>query len=655
MKQTTLGMAMMAAMLCLTGFASAQNCEPGSGQAALFEHANYQGKCVVRGAGSYSTIASMGIANDAVSSIKVGPNASIRICEHTEFQGRCSTVTGNVSFLGSNSVGNDQVSSYQVIATGGGGVSTGTGSPPSSVGQRCASEGGRCSFSGSATVWYGAGNRGTSRTATNGINCDNGTFGDPAPGVVKACYVSGITRPTPAPTPRPIQPPVITPTSSFGQKCADEGGRCSFNGSATVWYGAGNKGTSRTATNGINCDNGTFGDPIPGVAKACYVSGITSTGGGPQPPIINPGPPNNPAAPALSKGDMNQVMKWIAVRTSALRLPFCWRDSYSRGTGRAADCPSEYTNMGITCLREASTYSAPSRLADCPAGYKNMGTYCGKGILPWEISTKSLDSATCPSGYFKGVAGRCYKNCRPGYTNNGEFCGKGASTLSMDSMKCRPGEVRQGAFCYPPCKNGYNGVTALCTQSCPRQQPTDCALGCATTSGECRSAVFDMVSSTVMLAVNIASVGQAASVTYPAKAAKIAASASKMERAVNGVKRAMKVAGDVGDIYTIASSVNDQVDLFATEFSDNFEVWTSPEIAAEIDRNFSPLAAQQVKRQWGMRHLTLMLEADGLATAKNVMSVVGVFDPTGVVDVVNAYTHPICRPDSPFPRVRANY
>jgi hypothetical protein len=61
---------------------------------------------------------------------------------------------------------------------------------------------------------------------------------------------------TPAPTP-------------VWNQCATENGRCSFTGTATVRYGANGVYATRTATNGIDCNNGTFGDPLNGVVKSC--------------------------------------------------------------------------------------------------------------------------------------------------------------------------------------------------------------------------------------------------------------------------------------------------------------------------------------------------------------------------------------------------
>lgn len=56
----------------------------------------------------------------------------------------------------------------------------------------CANENGNCNFSDTREVWYGANTAWRVATVKGGTACTNGVFGDPASGVVKACY----TRPT---------------------------------------------------------------------------------------------------------------------------------------------------------------------------------------------------------------------------------------------------------------------------------------------------------------------------------------------------------------------------------------------------------------------------------------------------------------------------
>jgi hypothetical protein len=54
--------------------------------------------------------------------------------------------------------------------------------------------------------------------------------------------------------------------------CADENGACSFSGTKRVRYGK--RGTYNYGNFDLSvpCDNATFGDPIPGVAKSCQYS-----------------------------------------------------------------------------------------------------------------------------------------------------------------------------------------------------------------------------------------------------------------------------------------------------------------------------------------------------------------------------------------------
>ena len=113
----------------------------------------------------------------------------------------------------------------------------------------CANENQFCSFTGTKLVRYGAGTSFTFQTATNGIACDNTTFGDPIVGTVKHCDYMDV--------------------ASSWTFCANENQFCSFTGTKLVRYGAGTSFTFQTATNGIACDNATFGDPIVGTVKHC--------------------------------------------------------------------------------------------------------------------------------------------------------------------------------------------------------------------------------------------------------------------------------------------------------------------------------------------------------------------------------------------------
>ncbi|MEK8030797.1 M12 family metallo-peptidase [Ideonella sp. DXS29W] len=112
----------------------------------------------------------------------------------------------------------------------------------------CASEGQTCSFSGTRMVAYGSGSTLFYRRLTGGTACNNAVFGDPTPGVAKTCYVG----------------------ADVYSQCSSENQTCSFTGTRSVAYGANGSFAYGTFTNGVACNNATFGDPAPNVAKACY-------------------------------------------------------------------------------------------------------------------------------------------------------------------------------------------------------------------------------------------------------------------------------------------------------------------------------------------------------------------------------------------------
>ena len=52
--------------------------------------------------------------------------------------------------------------------------------------------------------------------------------------------------------------------------CANQNGMCSFNGTGAVAFGAAGHFNYKVAANRIACNKTLFGDPLPGVHKACY-------------------------------------------------------------------------------------------------------------------------------------------------------------------------------------------------------------------------------------------------------------------------------------------------------------------------------------------------------------------------------------------------
>jgi hypothetical protein len=124
---------------------------------------------------------------------------------------------------------------------------------------RCAVEGKTCYLSGTKLVRYGLSGRYVTKTITGSVACTNAVFGDPYPGAGKVCDYAA------------------PPTTISWVHCAAESGTCSFSGTRQVRYGANGIYATRTGTGSLGCNNQVFGDPLPGVAKACHVSSSTTT------------------------------------------------------------------------------------------------------------------------------------------------------------------------------------------------------------------------------------------------------------------------------------------------------------------------------------------------------------------------------------------
>jgi hypothetical protein len=94
------------------------SCVPGSGQAALFIHANYGGQCTVKGLGDYPTHDSLGGFWDQVSSIRVGPHVKVQLCQRQNFNLQdavCQDFIASDPDLADDPIGDNTVSSMRVM------------------------------------------------------------------------------------------------------------------------------------------------------------------------------------------------------------------------------------------------------------------------------------------------------------------------------------------------------------------------------------------------------------------------------------------------------------------------------------------------------------------------------------------------------------
>ena len=114
----------------------------------------------------------------------------------------------------------------------------------------CSNEYENCAFTGTKSVRYGANGVYFYRVLTNGAACNNATFGDPIPGVVKQCAIG-----------------------PFGfNHCANQGTMLLLGNQARRLRRA-ECLLLQAFTNSASCTVGAFGgDPAPNVPKACYLT-----------------------------------------------------------------------------------------------------------------------------------------------------------------------------------------------------------------------------------------------------------------------------------------------------------------------------------------------------------------------------------------------
>jgi hypothetical protein len=119
----------------------------------------------------------------------------------------------------------------------------------------CATEGQTCTApDANTTIAFGKNGAVATTIGVTQIGCNNDAFHtDPLIDQSKYCTYS------------------VDISNVQWTKCASEGGRCEFTGARLVRYGA-TKFVYDSFLNGIDCNNGVFGDPEHKVSKSCFVA-----------------------------------------------------------------------------------------------------------------------------------------------------------------------------------------------------------------------------------------------------------------------------------------------------------------------------------------------------------------------------------------------
>jgi len=344
------------------------------------------------------------------------------------------------------------------------------------VGVYCADEGNVCKFSGQAGVFFGADKWDAYGGAISPVTCTTSGFNppdpDPDPGVVKTCAYQ------------------LYPASKTGPAgyvyCAPENQTCTFAGAAKIAFGVNGNFKYRTfpvtssesQNGGTPCTYTEFGDPAPGVVKACYyqyavpyssISGSGGSGSGTSTcDIYASGGTPCVAAHSVVRalfstysGRLYQVQR--ASDSTTLDIGTLTTGGYANAASQDSFCVS--TTCAITII-----YDQTSNHNDLPvtAGLsmavanalpvtingnnKVYGLKVTSGIGYRNNATHGVATGSSPEGMYMVTSGT-YVNGGPSSTNNGCCFDYGnAETDSGDDGNGKMDALNFGNFCeYPPC------------------------------------------------------------------------------------------------------------------------------------------------------------------------------------------------------------
>lgn len=422
-------------------------------------------------------------------------------------------------------------------------------------------------------------------------------------------------------------------------------------------------------------------------------------------------------------GEINKLMVWISKEVSNSKIPYCYKNSFGRGVGAPlTTCGQGTEKNGSLCYpkcRDGFAGEGPVCWGTCPSGFNDIGAFCQKTGqydregFPWVGGDPPLPNYSGPIGRCEAKYGRgacelngavvypkcragfvlsgvtsCAPACPAGWEDNGTGCTKPSYGRGVgQKMTCSPGLEEQNALCYNKCQGDFEGIGPICWQNCRGNQSFQCGIGCASDVNSCATATTDMITAPILLLFGLIDFGISAKASAAAKAAAKAgvtggAAASggittialkdtpKWAKLFDSLKNAsafeqaqniQKVGGLAFDLSNVGQSLRSEIELWTSEYEDNFAMNTTPAVEAKIRSEYDYNTQRFIKRYWAVHHLGSIVEADGWRIGKLVTSALGIglglasIDP-GFLATINAFAQPMCptAEGNPFPRLARN-
>jgi hypothetical protein len=134
----------------------------------------------------------------------------------------------------------------------------------------CSRENNFCAFDGIGVVRFGVDGKFKYKDVAFEVGCITAEFGDPAPNMQKNCEYK-LNAPDKEKYEVALKKYREQNNFDGWKLCAVEGGICKVNQNSDIRYGISNSYNTKLVGSSVACDNKTFGDPLPGRLKKCFV------------------------------------------------------------------------------------------------------------------------------------------------------------------------------------------------------------------------------------------------------------------------------------------------------------------------------------------------------------------------------------------------
>ncbi|MGJ8668766.1 MAG: hemopexin repeat-containing protein [Oceanococcus sp.] len=370
-------------------------------------------------------------------------------------------------------------------------------------------------------------------------------------------------------------------------------------------------------------------------------------------------------------------------------IDFCWKDSFGRGAGTLpTECPSGTHKEGAFCYDDCEkkgdvefSRGGPGECTQvCPPGkaWQDQGFFCRKNEYhvseyPWQggdgLSNAKMyercrkvhgkDNCTdngllvfeaCPDGY-SHILGFCRPDEAPDCAKLGfigQFdlsCTKRIYHRTPRAKECGNDKygnplIKQAGLCYASCgSSAYYGEGPVCWGQCSKNTlPFECGAGCTDTATSCgtqtTNLVVSVLDSAYSITSTIATLGAAAGLNMTAKQALKQAS-----------KEGLKGLTQIKNLSKVSKSLSKEViqDAFV-----GLAKQSGPAVSqvAGYTKTAGTLASNGMSFFSNITDISNgkydSEEERDFMIAQEVLNNISLFDPSGIMGVVAAYTKPKC-------------